>query len=192
MLGVLALRSFRNILKKYSDWVFLVILLVLVSIVGVCAFVLFRSDDSLQNETQRGSSTYKVQDSDLFKTEPPDSKYPPPAKEQASFYKSYTVREIQFSIAKGNKNVDRIPDFGPNTFYVTWYNYANKEVNPSGDYLKSISIGCTALDNPYRAITFIPTPLTFKPYEEKKITLEVDVFCMYLGTADGKYYWRGY
>lgn len=185
-----------HLVRRQGDWI----------IAGICTAVLMGAGygliryvgqprSSINDNGDVKTPTYYAKDlysEGIYKTEPPDSKYPPPATNQANYYRSYTVGDIQMSIEKGNINIDRNPSFGPNTVHVKLYNSENREVEPDKNTLKSVSVGCIAMDKPYRTVQVTVKPMKFKPYEWRDSTLEVDLNCLYIGTADGKYFWKVY
>jgi hypothetical protein len=185
------MRGKIGFLRTQYDWVIVGSILLLIVVSLFVGLPLLHGHSVEPTEQSPELHTYAPPSSDLYQIVPPAPAYPVSAKEQRAFYMTYTEKEISYNIEKLNINIDRNPSLGKNTYEVSLYNSANRVITPT-EYLKSISIDCIARDNPYRPVTSTPKPLTFSPYETKDITLYVDVDCMYLGTADGQYFWRVY
>lgn len=179
-----------HFVKRYADWLTLILILVL-AIGGAAGYMAINGADSHAGLTK--NTQYRTYDSytdDIYKTEPPDPKYPPPAKEQNSFYRIYTPGNIQYSVEWSIRSRDA--SVGPHTFTINLYNSRNNIVTLDASAARSVTIGCIAKDKPYRELAVETAPLTFAPYEKRPVQLQVGTDCLYIGTADKHYFWRIY
>lgn len=175
--------------RTHRDWLITIIIAALIAALAITLVTLLNGDrqspsqDSIRFKEYPGSS-------EVQPIVPPDPKFPPPSKQQRGFYQTYTEGDVQYSVVWKNRNLPRNPAIGPHTFTITLYNSrnANIEVQDTG----RITIGCVAMDGPYRTVSVESEPISFAPYEKRVQELSVDVNCMYLGTADGSYFWRTY
>lgn len=181
-------------LPKHSrDWQILLLLALLAGSIFLAityTYLYNRHKNALQSETSVNSSRYYETDSGYPKIVRPDKAFPPPADKQRNYYEIYNEGEIQYSVVWSVRNTPRNPIIGPNTFTIIMYNSRNQKIDLEKP--EALSIGCIASDDPYRTLKVDPVALSFDHYETKKTTLDVDVSCRYIGTADGKYYWRTY
>lgn len=184
----------KRLLHTKMDWVIAISLILLVCIIGAALYGLVNSDTKSQETKSTVSRTYAAEpdNSGIHYTPPPDPKYPPPAKTQRTFYRTYNEGDLSYSIEKTDINIKRLPALGPHVFTVNLTNTLNRELSLMPEQAKSATIHCIAKDGPYRAIAVEVQPLQLKSYEKKQIKLSIDVGCLYLGTADSKYYWRIY
>lgn len=177
--------------KKQADW----IILVAVVSVGLSAILLvsifLRADRIEPVSNNVKLNTYDPYDSGIYANKQIDPEYPPPQGTQASYYRDYTLGDFTIWVEKGDIYVDRQPS-DQNTVYVTIYNSLNKTVSLTPEQLRSVTIGCVAMDKPYRMTEVKLTNLTFKAYEKKIMTVPLSTSCIYIGTADHKYFWQIY
>jgi hypothetical protein len=184
------MRSWVNFLRNHADWFFVLLTVVLLLSISLIVVLFAGPKPSYTADSQeKSSNTYNIAPA-LYQIVPPDPAYPAPAKEQRAFYMTYTDGGMQYSIDKLTKNVDKNPAFGLDTYQLTLYNAANKVIDIMN--AANISFGCIAKNNPYASQSVKAQDLHFAAYERKQVTLSVDPNCMYLGTADSKYFWRLY
>lgn len=187
-------RGLHRQFHLYKDWIYSV-LLTLTGIVVLGGFYLHNQRQvHTEPETTQRSQTYDFYDNDLYKIVPPDSQYPSPSQTQLAFYRIYNpTNTVSFSLEWTERNLHRDPSIGSHVFALTITNSLNSAQNISGDALQHISVGCVAYENPYRtgkAVAF--KSFTLSAYEQRRISLTIDISCLYLGTPDGKYFWRIY
>ena len=181
----------RNYLRNSADYVIAAVVFLLM-IAGTALVIHINNKNTYKgvSDTRFESGTYSAYSDDIYKIEQPKKDYPAPAKEQRSFYRTYSEGQLQYSIDRGNTNVPHNPDIGPSSFYVNLYNSRNEAVTISGDQLKTVTFGCVALLNPYRVVPVSVETIELGPFEHTKRLIEVDATCVYIGTADGKYFWK--
>jgi hypothetical protein len=188
------MRQVKKFFRSHSDWtvVAAIVILLLVAFLGVRAYL--DGEKVSQHDSTNMSRNYAQNEysKSIYATKAPDPQYPPPATEQRTFYRSYDVGDLSYSLEWSNRNIERNPNIGPHIFTLEVYNSRNRQVTLDSSETKGLTVGCIATDNPYKAVIIEAKPLTLSPYERKRIELPVDVACMYLGTADGKYFWRIY
>lgn len=178
----------KRYLRANTDWAIIIVCLVLALLsVAVVAAYFGESSDSYRSEQIPRNFEQKT-----YAMEAPDPKFPPPAKEQRALSALYTEGDIQYSLIWSSRNMPREPSIGTHSFTLELYNSLNKDVTLDDRMLHAVTVGCIAQESPYRSVTPTLKPLSFTPYERKKIELPIDVSCLYLGTADSKYYWRIY
>jgi hypothetical protein len=171
----------KTLFRSQSDWVILTLI-----VLGVCAatvgmFALLRSDYTESNNLPR-LHTYEPKG--LYEIVPPDPKYPPPTGEQRNFSVIYEAGDIYYTLSWSVRNIDRKPEVGKHVFTVELYNSRNSTVTTDEVTSKAIGIGCTG--------SVTSPSYTLGAYEKKQVQFQVDPSCMYLSTADGKYFWRIY
>lgn len=179
-----------KIWRQYSDYIVVVCIGLVLLSGGLATLLYINRPMHIPNNIPYHN--YPPDNDALQQTTPPDKQFPPFAKTQRSFYRTYTAGDIQYNIEKLNVNASHDPALGTDSFAVSLYNYQNKAVTPTGDDLKGISVGCVAQDGPYRKIDVPVTPLTFGAYETKKVVVETDATCVYLGDAGGQWFWKVY
>jgi hypothetical protein len=186
------MRPFRKILKAYTDWLILVIVVILGLIFLLTIFFAMTRDTGHPESAAPLSLNYDKRDDNrgIQQIQPPDPKYPPPAKEQRAFYRSYVEGSVQYGIERTDINVDRHPKLGPHVFTIETSNMTNTVITIESDAARATTIGCVAQENPYRTLPVEPRSITLKPLEVKRTTLNADPLCVYIGTADGRYFWR--
>lgn len=181
-------------MSAYRDWLILALLLLLV-LTGLMVVALTTKSESVsRQQTVPRNISYEVYGSGIYTTEPPEPRYPPLAKSQASFYRTYTIGDMQYDLVWTDRNVNRNAAIGSHAFTLTVYNSRNSGVTITDEQFRAVSVGCIAKDNPYRAVALEPAPIArdFLPYEKKAVVFAIDVSCMYLGAANGEYFWRIY
>lgn len=188
--------SFMRVTVKHSkvwsknrDWFVMIILLIAVVIV-LLAISYWISRPEPRPMTSEPTRTYQQYENDLYSTKQLDPKYPVTAKTQASYYRTYTVGDIYFDISRLNVNTSRDAALGSNEIVVSLHNSRNATVTP--DNANQFTIGCINYDKPYRTTVVPVESLTFRAYEQKDVVLHLDVNCIYIGTADGAYFWQVY
>lgn len=186
-------RIFHRYYHLYKDWIFLACLVIFFSCVFV-GYGLYRHHSAYtQPLTTYRSGTYDFYDNELYKIEPPDPRYPAPAKEQLSFYRSYNTGDLTFSLEWTERNVDRNASIGEHKFTLVIQNQLNSARTTSNEAMNHVSVGCIAYDNPYHSVSVSPMrAFALGPYEQRRFAFSIDVSCMYIGTADGQYFWRIY
>ncbi|HJQ08004.1 MAG TPA: hypothetical protein VJ836_00820 [Candidatus Saccharimonadales bacterium] len=132
--------------------------------------------------------------------------YPSPAKEVGSLYKTYTIGDIQFNVSVLETNVSRKRMHGGHLYRIDYYNSTNHPITLSKEQTNALDIGCIAsLSDSYKTIkedqSIIDRSMnnykprtsaylsTLDPFVWKRITIEIDTDCIYIGTVDLKYYW---
>lgn len=184
--------ALKRLWRTHTDWILVGVLLTFVFVLSAVIIFYLCSGVGHIPVAHEPLNTYDVPSNSLYDTSPPDSKYPPPAKTQRSFYRTYTERDIQYHVDKLDVNTSHDSAIGQDTFLVNLYNSANKIVTPTDEYLKAITINCIAQDEPYRKIDVPASSLTFAPYETKRVIISTDAQCVYLGSMDGRYFWKIY
>lgn len=180
--------------RTHSDWIITVFLTIL--LLGILFAILSYIDSPPKKPVESVNLSHDYSEntfsSGIYETKPPDPQYPPPAKEQRTFYRTYHVDNFSYNLVWSSRNIERNPAIGPHIFTVEVYNSRNASVLMDTNEAEALTIGCIGVDSPYRTQTVQPKVIEFTPYEKKKLEFAIDVSCLYLGTADGQYFWRIY
>lgn len=183
------MRRFLSFFRNNRDWAAILIVASVLLLVSVLTyFAIFHNLGKTATES-RGNKFTPV----TYEIIPPDPKYPPPAKEQLAFSQFITVDDVTFDLFWANRNVNRDKAVGSHSFTLTVRNNKNAVYTLSPNTMRQVTVGCIAIEVPYQAQAVSPMePLTLQPYEKRETSFGIDVSCLYLGTADGKYFWRIY
>lgn len=179
-------------LRAYLDWIVLGIVLLLAVISAVVFLSLTSSTQVVEKPGEpQESRVYEIKPSGIQEIVPPAKEFPISGI-QRGFYTIYEEGDLQYRIDRRVTNASRDPGIGTHKFLIEVRNTINKEAVVTGDLLQKVSIGCVALDKPYRRASFKTEQLTLKPFEVKSNVVDIDATCLYLGTADRQYFWRIY
>jgi hypothetical protein len=182
----------RQLLRSHNDWLLVGLLITGALLLAIIAyFALLSGNNSLKTYDELESRNYQPSTS-YPALVPPSKKFPPPANTQRNFYEIHTAERVQYSLVWSERNVDRNSVIGPHKFTLELYNTKNAPITVTDKEAKAITIGCIAQDKPYHKVSLAPQSQSFKPLEKKQIVFDVPVSCLYLGTADKKYFWRIY
>lgn len=175
--------------RKNLDW--LIVGIITSSLVVICGWVYLGSvrGKTPSSERPRTFGIYPVP----AKVVPPDPKFPPPAEQQLPFDQVLNVGNVGMELFWADRNVNRNSAVGAHKFILKLHNNMNSVQVISPPSTDNLNVGCIAVESPYRTKS-VPAmkPITLQPYEKRDIELRIDVSCLYLGTADGKYFWRIY
>lgn len=178
----------KRIVSKYSDWVVLTTSLLLIAFVVALALNVFEHKPSPPNRLRMQSATYA--NPDPFALEAINPKFPPPPGQQRAYNKTYTEGDVQYTVAWVVKNIERNPKIGSNEFTIDIKNTRNRPIEVEAS--TSVSLGCVVMDSPYRHTSVAVKNYQFSAYELKQQRLDLPIDCLYVGTADGKYFWVAY
>lgn len=177
-------RSVRTLLRTYSDWLLVAFVGISLITVGVGIYVALKPQPAPKPK-QIVYSNGDPNAAGISKIVPFNLAFPPPAKTQLAYYRIYKAGDIRYSIEILQVNSDRYFYSGSHTFKVILYNLRNAPIQTDA----RSTLGCIAQDYPYRAVT-IDEPIREVPGAGKlEYTLTLDYSCVYIGTADGKYFW---
>lgn len=168
-------------LRRNIDW----ILLGLVILTGVVTAIVLNMRPERSNldipYADRGNVV--SQDRQLGALDP---NYPSPGGTEREYLRTYTEGKVQYSLERLVLNPSRNTTLSRPSFRVRWLNTTNTTLP------HSINFSCVAHADPYRVVAAQVLYSELSPLENKVEDVSVDHSCVYVGTADKKYFWRVY
>lgn len=173
-----------NPLRTHPDWFILVATIMLCAIGGL-VWLISTNIHAKPSPTHIPQS-YDPYDNDLSRIISPPSEFPPPAKEQRGYYRTYQAGDVWYSIEKIQTNPQRNAYFGAQIFKINLYNAVDTTTRTD---IHS-TLGCIAQEHPhYHQTDVSPSSVELSPYGKTSFQIELDYSCVYLGTADKQYFW---